>query len=75
MKRPGVITFIGVIMLLQATLTLVGGIVVLALSTQDRIMEQTSLSTSELVTSGVVSLIIGGIVLLVTLALLGLNCG
>ena len=48
MKRPGVITFIGVIMLLQATLTLVGGIVVLALSTQDRIMEQTSLSTSEL---------------------------
>ena len=75
MKRPGVITFIGVIMLLQATLTLVGGIVVLALSTQDRIMEQTSLSTSELVTSGVVSLIIGGIVLLVTLALLGGNKG
>jgi hypothetical protein len=70
-KRPGVITLIGVIMLIQATLTIVGGIVVLALNTQDRIIEETGLSSTELVTSGVVSLVVGGIVLIITLALLG----
>jgi hypothetical protein len=69
-KRPGVITFIGVIMLIQATLTIVGGVVLLALNTQQRILDETGLSSSELVLSGIVSLVIGAIVLLVTLALL-----
>ncbi len=70
-KRPGVVTFIGVIMLLQATFTIIGGIVVLALNTQDRIIEQTSLTSSELVVSGVVSLIMGALILLVAFMLLG----
>jgi hypothetical protein len=70
-KRPGVITFIGVIMLIQATLTIVGGIVVLALNTQKRILDETGLSSSDLVVSGIVSLVVGAIILLVTLALLG----
>jgi hypothetical protein len=70
-RRPGVVTLIGVILLLQATLTLVGGVVVLALNTQQRIINETGLSSSELVTQGVISLIVGAIVLLVAVALLG----
>lgn len=70
-KRPGLVTFIGVIMLIQATLTIVGGVVVLAMNTQKRILDETGLTSSELVTQGIVSLVIGVIVLLVALALLG----
>lgn len=69
-KRPGVVTLIGVIMLLQATFTLVGGVVLLALNTQERILAETGLSSSQLVTSGVVSLVVGAVVGLVSLLLL-----
>jgi hypothetical protein len=69
-QRPGVITFIGVIMLIQATLNIVAGVMLLALNTQQRIIDETGLSSSELVTSGVVALVVGAIILLVTLALL-----
>lgn len=70
-QRPGVITFIGVIMLIQAVLNLVAGIVMIALNGQQRIIDQTNLTSGELITSGVISLVVGAIVGLVTLALLG----
>lgn len=69
-QRPGVITFIGVIMLIQAALNLVAGVVMIALSGQQRIIDETNLTSGELVTSGIISLVIGVIVGLVTLALL-----
>lgn len=69
-QRPGVITFIGVIMLIQAALNLVAGITMIALNSQQRIIDQTSLTSGELITSGIISLVIGAIVGLVTLALL-----
>jgi hypothetical protein len=65
-----VITLIGVIMIIQATFTIVGGIVALALNTQDRLLQETSLTSSDLVTSGIVSLVVGGLVLIVALLLL-----
>ena len=70
-QRPGVITFIGVIMLIQAVLNLVAGVVMIALNGQQRIIDQTNLTSGELVTSGIISLIVGAIVGLGTLALLG----
>jgi hypothetical protein len=69
-QRPGVITFIGVIMLIQAALNLVAGIVMIALNSQQRIIDETNLTSGELVTSGIISLVVGAIVGLVTLALL-----
>ena len=69
-QRPGVITFIGVIMLIQAALNLVAGIVMIALNSQQRIIDETNLTSGELITSGVISLVVGVIVAAVTLALL-----
>lgn len=69
-QRPGVITFIGVIMLIQAALNLVAGVVMIALNSQQRIIDETNLTSGELVTSGIISLVVGAIVGLVTLALL-----
>lgn len=69
-KRPGVVSLIGVIMIIQATLTLVGGIVLLALSGEQRIIEETDIETSGLIVAGIVSLIVGAIVLLVALSLM-----
>ncbi len=70
-RRPGVITFIGVIMIIQAVLNGIGGIVSLALNTQTRILEETGLSSGDLVVSGIVSLVVAAIILLVALMLLG----
>lgn len=69
-QRPGVITFIGVIMLIQASLNLVAGVVMIALNSQQRIIDETNLTSGELITSGIISLVVGAIVGLVTLALL-----
>jgi hypothetical protein len=69
-RRPGVVTFIGVIMIIQATMSVVSGIVLAALSGQQRIIDETTLDRAGLITAGIVSLIIGAIILLVALALL-----
>ncbi len=69
-RRPGVITFIGVIMIIQATMSVVSGIVLAALSGQQRIIDETTIDRAGLITAGIVSLIIGAIILLVALALL-----
>jgi phosphoglycerol transferase MdoB-like AlkP superfamily enzyme len=69
-RRPGVITFIGVIMFIQATMAVVSGIVLVALSGEQRIIDETSLDRAGLITAGIVSLIISAIIFLVALALL-----
>jgi hypothetical protein len=69
-RRPGVVTFIGVIMFIQATLTVVSGIVLVALSGEQRILDETSVDRTGLITAGIVSLVIGGIIFLVALSLL-----
>lgn len=69
-QRPGVITFIGVIMLIQAALNIVAGVVMIALNSQQRIINVTNLTSGELITSGIIALVVGAIVGLVTLALL-----
>lgn len=69
-QRPGVITFIGIIMLIQAALNLVAGVVMIALNSQQRIIDETNLTSGELITSGIISLVVGAIVGAVTLALL-----
>jgi hypothetical protein len=69
-RRPGVVTFIGVVMFIQATLTVVSGIVLVALSGEQRILDETSVDRAGLITAGIVSLVIGGIIFLVALSLL-----
>lgn len=71
MKRPGVITFIGVVMLLQAALGGVAGVVLIALQSNDSVLEATAATKSELVVQGVVALIVALIQLLVGLGILG----
>jgi hypothetical protein len=70
-KRPGVITFIGVVMLLQAALGGVAGVVLIALQSNDSVLEATAATKSELVVQGVVALIVALIQLLVGLGILG----
>jgi hypothetical protein len=69
-RRPGIITFIGVLMLLHAALSLVGGVVLVALRTQRRVIEQTNLTSEDLLVAGVVALVLGVIYLVVALLLL-----
>jgi hypothetical protein len=69
-RRPGVVTFIGVVMFIQATLTVVSGIVLVALRGEQRILDETSVDRAGLITAGIVSLVIGGIIFLVALSLL-----
>jgi hypothetical protein len=69
-KRPGVVTFIGVVLLLQAALGGVAGIVLIALQSNDSVLEATSADKSELVVAGVVALIIAVIQLAVGLGIL-----
>jgi hypothetical protein len=57
-------------MIIQATMSVVAGIVLAALSGQQRIIDETTLDRAGLITAGIVSLIIGAIIFLVALALL-----
>ena len=71
MKRPGVITFIGVILMLQGVFGAVGGVVLIALQTNQSVIDATGATKSELFTSGLVQLIISAIVILIALGILG----
>jgi hypothetical protein len=70
-KRPGVITFIGVILVLQAVLGGVAGIVLIALQSNASVLDATNATKSELLTAGIVALIVAAIQLLVGLGILG----
>jgi hypothetical protein len=70
-QRPGVISFIGFIMLLQATFGLVGGIVLIALRSTSDVLDVTSATENELLWAGIVSIIVAAISGLIALGLLG----
>jgi len=70
-KRPGVISFIGFIMVLQAAFGAVAGIVVIALRSTASVIDATGATDSELLFAGIVMLILAGIQGLVGLGVLG----
>jgi hypothetical protein len=74
-RRPGVVTFIGVIVVIQGFLAAVAGIVVLAFNSSDRIQDVTNQTSSALVGAGVAELIIAALYLLVGFGVLGGNRG
>jgi hypothetical protein len=70
-KRPGVITFIGFIMLLQAAFGGIAGIVLIALQSNQSVLDATAATKSELLAAGIVALIVAVIQLLIGLGILG----
>lgn len=74
-RRPGVVTFIGVIILIQGFLAAVAGIVVLAFNSSDRIQAATNQTGSALVGAGIAELVVAVLFLLVGYGVLGGNRG
>lgn len=60
-RRPGVVTFIGVIMYILAALSLVSGLVLVIFSGNDTIQQQIGHTSSVLLWSGIVELLIAAI--------------
>ena len=74
-RRPGVVTFIGVIIVIQGFLAAVAGIVVLAFNSSDRIQAATNQTSSALVGAGIAELVVAVLYLLVGFGVLGGNRG
>lgn len=74
-RRPGVVTFIGIIIVIQGLLAAVAGIVVLAFNNSDRIQEATNQTSSALVGAGIGELVVSALFLLVGFGVLGGNRG
>lgn len=74
-RRPGIVTFIGVIIVIQGFLAAVAGVVVLAFNSSDRIQAATNQTSSALVGTGIAELVIAAIYLLVGFGVLGGNRG
>ena len=70
-RRPGAITFIGVILLLQAVFGGIAGIVLIALQSNASVLKATNATKSELLTAGIIALIVAAIQLLIGLGILG----
>jgi hypothetical protein len=71
MKRPGVITLIGWIILLQAFFGAVAGITTIALRSTDSVIEATGATASDLLIAGVWLLIVAVVQGLIGLGILG----
>lgn len=74
-RRPGVVTFIGVIVVIQGVLAAVAGVVVLAFNSSDRIQAATNQTTSALVGTGIAELVIAALYLAVGFGVLSGNRG
>ena len=74
-RRPGVVTFIGVIIVIQGILAAIAGVVVLAFNSSDRIQEATNQTSSALVGTGIAELVVAVLFLLVGFGVLGGNRG
>jgi hypothetical protein len=72
-RRPGIVTFIGVIVAVQGFLAAVAGIVVIAFRNSDSIRETTSQTASALMAAGIAELVVAGLYLLVGFGILGGN--
>lgn len=71
MKRPGVITLIGWIILLQAFFGAVAGITTIALRSTDSVIEATGATASDLLIAGIWLLIVAVVQGLIGLGILG----
>jgi hypothetical protein len=70
MKRPGVITFIGWLLVLGAVFGAVAGIVMISFRSTDSVLESTGATSSELLIAGVLALVIAAIQGLIGLGIL-----
>lgn len=75
LRRPGVVTFIGVIVVVQGFLAAVAGVVVLAFNSSDRIQAATNQTSSALVGTGIAELVIAALYLAVGFGVLNGNRG
>ena len=75
LRRPGIVTFIGVIIVVQGFLAAVAGVVVLAFNSSDRIQAATNQTSSALVGTGIAELVIAALYLAVGLGVLNGNRG
>jgi len=64
-RRPGVVTFIGVIMYVLAALSVVGGLTFVILSGNDALQQQIGHGSDVLLATGIVELLVGAITYLV----------
>ena len=74
-RRPGMVTFIGVIIVIQGFLAAVAGVVVLAFNSSDRIQAATNQTSSALVGAGIAELVIAALYLAVGFGVLSGNRG
>ncbi len=74
-RRPGVVTFIGVIIAIQGFLGLVAGVVVIAFRNSDTIREATNQTSAALTGAGIAELVVAALYLLVGFGVLGGNRG
>jgi hypothetical protein len=74
-RRPGVVTFIGIIIVIQGFLAVVAGIVVLAFNGSNRIQDATNQTSAALVGTGIAELIVAALFLLVGFGILSGNRG
>jgi hypothetical protein len=75
LRRPGIVTFIGVIIVVQGFLAAVAGVVVLAFNGSDRIQAASNQTSSALVGTGIAELVIGALYLAVGFGVLNGNRG
>ena len=69
-RRPGVITFVAVLMYIQAILGAAGAVTVIAVRNQDQVKEATGQTGSHLLSISIIGLIIAVLVFVVATALL-----
>jgi hypothetical protein len=72
-RRPGIVTFIGVIVVIQGFLAAVAGVVVIAFRDSDTIREATNQTANALTAAGIAELVAAGLYLLVGFGILGGN--
>jgi hypothetical protein len=70
-RRPGVVTFIGVILYIQAFLAAVGAVVIIAFRNTDSVLEATGVSSSALLTTGIVEAIVAILLFAVAAGIMG----
>lgn len=69
-RRPGVITFIGIVMYIQAALAVIAGVAFIVFRDSDRILESTNQTSNTLLGSGIGEIVVGVVIFLVAQALM-----
>lgn len=69
-NRPGIISFIGYLLILGAAFGGIAGVMLIATQNDTGVQESTGASPNELLIAGIVALVIAGVQLLIAIALL-----